>query len=194
MKKPKARERLLETAADLFTERGYGAVGINEIIEKSETAKASFYHHFPSKENLCLTWLEETHARSDARHDKILTSPGTAEDKVIEYFASLKEWMKTKDFRGCPFTNTVSSLDKDSPPISEQVELHKLSIRDFFIDLAREIAPVGSASRRLGTAFFLLYSGATTEAQNLQSNWPIDAAIESVRHLISVSKQAEVVA
>ena len=36
MKKPKARERILDTAADLFTERGYGSVGINEIIEKSK--------------------------------------------------------------------------------------------------------------------------------------------------------------
>ncbi len=190
MKKTNARERLLGTAADLFTERGYGAVGINEIIAKSETAKASFYHHFPSKENLCLTWLEETHARSDTRHDAILNEPGDAEEKVIHYFASLKEWMKTKDFRGCPFTNTVSSLDKASPPISEQIELHKLSIRDFFSALAREMAPAGSASRRLGTTFFLLYSGATTEAQNLRSNWPIDAAVESVRHLISASKEA----
>lgn len=191
MKKPNARERLLETAADLFTERGYGAVGINEIIEKSQTAKASFYHHFPSKENLCLTWLEETHARSDARHDAILNDPGSAQDKVLAYFASLKDWMKTKDFRGCPFTNTVSSLDKGSPPISEQVELHKLSIRDFFIDLAREIAPTGSPARRLGTALFLLYSGATTEAQNLRSNWPVDAAVESVRFLFETYSAAE---
>ena len=132
MKKPRARERILHTAADLFTERGYGAVGINEIIEKSDTAKASFYHHFPSKEMLCITWLMDTHARSDARHDAILSSPGKAEDKIYEYFEGLKTWMKEKDFRGCPYTNTTASLDKESPKIAEQVELHKLSIRDFF--------------------------------------------------------------
>ena len=192
MKKPKARDRLLKTAANLFTERGYVAVGINEIIDRSQTAKASFYHHFPSKENLCLTWLEETHARSTARHDAILNAPGNSESKVLEYFSALKEWMHTKDYRGCPFTNTVSSLDKASPPISEQVELHKLSIRDFFINLARDLAPAGSASCRLGTTLFLLYSGATTEAQNLQSNWPIDAAMESVRHLISVHQTSTI--
>jgi hypothetical protein len=91
--------------------------------------------------------------------------------------------MQTKEFRGCPYTNTAAGLDKGSPSISEQVEFHKLSIRDFFIDLAREIAAVGSASRRLGTTLFLLYSGATTESQNLKSVWPIDAAMESVRGL-----------
>ena len=78
--------------------------------------------------------------------------------------------------------------DRTGPPYRyppEQVELHKLSIRDFFIDLAREIAPSGSPARRLGTLFFLLYSGATTEAQNLKSNWPIDSAIDCIKDLIS---------
>lgn len=191
MKKPKARERILDTAAKLFTARGYGSVGINEIIERSETAKASFYHHFPSKEILCTTWLMEAHARSDAWHDAILSSPGKAEEKVYAYFEELKTWMKEKDFRGCPYTNTTASLDKESPKIVEQVALHKLSIRDFFIDLAREIAPVGSPARKLGTHFFLLYSGATTEAQNLKSNWPIDAAIDSIRDLIRRQITAE---
>ncbi|MGK0186661.1 MAG: AcrR family transcriptional regulator [Verrucomicrobiales bacterium] len=190
MKKPKAKERILGTAADLFAERGYGSVGINEIIEKSETAKASFYHHFPSKENLCITWLEETHARSDARHEAILSAPGSAADKLVGYFSGLKDWMQQKDFRGCPYTNTTASLDKESPEIAEQVELHKQSIRDFLIDLAREITASGSRARKLGTHLFLLYSGATTEAQNLRSNWPIDAAIECVNDLIAQESAA----
>lgn len=188
MKKPNAKERILKTAGNLFAERGYGSVGINEIIEKSETAKASFYHHFPSKENLCVTWLSETHARSDRRHDAILNATGEAKDKVIAYFENLKDWMEAMGFRGCPFTNTEASLDDGSPLISEQVEMHKLSIRDFFIDLARELVPSGSPARRLGTMFFLLYSGATTEAQNLRSNWPIDAAIDCVRSLVEHSE------
>lgn len=190
MRKANARNRILETAADLFTERGYGSVGINEIIDKSETAKASFYHHFPSKENLCLTWLLETHAQSDERHDGILHGEGSAEDKVMDYFAALKTWLQNKDYRGCPYTNTAASLDKESPLISDLVELHKLSIRDFFIDLAREIAGPGSTARQLGTSLFLLYSGATTEAQNLKSVWPVDAALESVRMLLETYRSA----
>ena len=183
MKKANARQRILETASDLFAEKGYSAVGINEIIDKSETAKASFYHHFPSKEKLCLTWLSDTHARSVAHHDAILAAEGTAQKKILDYFKSLKDWMQTKEFRGCPYTNTSASLDKESPPISEQVELHKLSIRDFFIELAREIVPAGSSAQRLGTTLFLLYSGATTESQNLKSVWPVDAAVDSIRAL-----------
>lgn len=185
MKKPHAKQRILDTAADLFSDRGYSSVGINEIIEKSETAKASFYQHFPSKEQLCVTWLTDAHERSKAGHEAILNGPGNASEKVIAYFEDLKEWIKTKDFRGCPFTNTTAGLDGESPPISEQVEHYKLSIRDFFIDLANDIAPADSAARRLGTMFFLLYSGATSESQNLRSAWPVDAAIESVHWILA---------
>ena len=133
---------------------------------------------------MCLTWLSETHAQSDARHDAILDADGSARAKILDYFQALKDWMQSKEFRGCPYTNTAASLEKDSPPIAEQIELHKLSIRDFFIDLARELVGAGSASRRLGTTLFLLYSGATTESQNLKSAWPVDAALDSVRALL----------
>ncbi len=68
MKKPNARDRILETAGELFFQRGYSGVGINEIIEKAGTAKASFYQHFPSKESLCEAWLQEMHDRSSDYH------------------------------------------------------------------------------------------------------------------------------
>jgi AcrR family transcriptional regulator len=53
-----ARERILETATDLFANQGYRATGINEVIDKSGVAKATFYHHFPTKADLCLAYLK----------------------------------------------------------------------------------------------------------------------------------------
>jgi AcrR family transcriptional regulator len=44
-----ARQLILSTAGQLFAQRGYELVGINEIIEKSGVAKATFYAHFKSK-------------------------------------------------------------------------------------------------------------------------------------------------
>ena len=82
MKKPKARERILDTAAQLFQERGYSEVGINEIIDKAETAKATFYQHFPSKQSLCAEWLEEVHQRSESRRQAIMAGEGSAIEKV----------------------------------------------------------------------------------------------------------------
>ena len=46
------RDRILQTAMKLFYSQGMKSTGINQIIEESNAAKASFYHHFPSKRDL----------------------------------------------------------------------------------------------------------------------------------------------
>jgi AcrR family transcriptional regulator len=46
-----ARERILETADDLFYREGIHAVGIDTIIEKSGVAKMSLYRSFTSKDD-----------------------------------------------------------------------------------------------------------------------------------------------
>ena len=47
------RERILDTATILFHQQGYNSTGINQIISEAKVAKASFYQHFKSKDDLC---------------------------------------------------------------------------------------------------------------------------------------------
>jgi len=54
-------DRLLEAALHLFAERGYDAVGVQELVEAAGTTKPPLYHHFGSKEGL-LAALVERHA------------------------------------------------------------------------------------------------------------------------------------
>ncbi|WP_461812231.1 TetR/AcrR family transcriptional regulator [Faecalimonas sp.] len=46
------KERLINAAWELFLEKGYDATTVNEIIERSQTSRGSFYHHFRGKEDL----------------------------------------------------------------------------------------------------------------------------------------------
>ena len=55
-------QKILASARELFYERGYGGVGINEIIERSGTSKKSFYNYYESKQELgaaCLAAEEQ---------------------------------------------------------------------------------------------------------------------------------------
>lgn len=176
MGKPAAKERILETAAKLFAERGYAAVGINEIIKESETAKATFYHHFPSKESLCEAWLLQIHERSEARHQALLDSDADPIEKVGQYFDGLNEYLQNNAFRGCPYTNTATVASSCETSLCVQVQSHKAFLRDFFRDLVRDFSVSAARARELGDVLFLLYSGATSEAQNLKATWPVEAA------------------
>ena len=51
-------DRILAAAYELFSTRGVRDVGVNELIERSGVAKATFYRHFPSKDSLVFAFLE----------------------------------------------------------------------------------------------------------------------------------------
>lgn len=183
MRKRNARARILETAGRLFTERGYAVVGINEIIEKSETAKATFYQHFPSKERLCAAWLDHLHQSSEERHRLILDSRKSVKRILEDYFEDLKDWLTQREFRGCPFSNTTAMIDSEAELIRSGVVTHKQYQREFFIELAHR-AGAGRKAEQVGSAWFLLYSGAAAEAQNLRETWPVDVALKASLELV----------
>lgn len=53
------RERILACALDLFYQRGYDAVGIQEICQRAGVTKPTMYHYFGSKYGLLETLLEQ---------------------------------------------------------------------------------------------------------------------------------------
>src|SRR5262249_20346191 len=55
---PSPRDRLIDTAASLFYERGLPNVGINEVTERAGVARMTLYNNFDSKEALALAAFE----------------------------------------------------------------------------------------------------------------------------------------
>ncbi|MEM5947544.1 TetR/AcrR family transcriptional regulator [Spirochaetia bacterium 38H-sp] len=52
------KEKIINTATNLFLTKGYDTVSIEEIIRNTGIAKGTFYHHFKSKEELLETIVE----------------------------------------------------------------------------------------------------------------------------------------
>ncbi|MGN6359078.1 MAG: TetR/AcrR family transcriptional regulator [Thermomicrobiales bacterium] len=53
------RQRVLDAALDVFTSAGYGDTLVDEIARRSDTSKGGVYFHFPSKQALFLSLLDE---------------------------------------------------------------------------------------------------------------------------------------
>jgi len=174
--KQSARDRILNAASKLFQERGYTAVGINEIIATSGTAKATFYSNFASKELLGEAWLKQIHENSEVRHSSMIESGEVARVILVNYFNQLETFLKEGMFRGCPFTNTKAVITSDETLLDKKVIEHKDSIRRFFRSLAKMSGITPDIAEDLGDQIFIIYSGATTEAQNLKQIWPVHIA------------------
>ncbi len=53
------RTRILSTARELFHGRSYADVGIKEICAIAQVQKGSFYHFFPSKQDLAMAVIDD---------------------------------------------------------------------------------------------------------------------------------------
>jgi len=126
-----ARDRILITASELFQERGYTEIGINEIIAKSGTAKATFYSNFASKELLGEAWLKSLHDHSVCYHQELIAGGKKPRDLLIEYFQQLEIFLVEGSYRGCPYTNTKAVVKCDEMLLDKQILQHKASVRNF---------------------------------------------------------------
>lgn len=77
VKKTRVKSKLIDTAWNLFLEKGYEQTTVDQIITESGTSKGSFYHHFKGKEDLLFAlaykfdddyevWLENEDKKIDA--------------------------------------------------------------------------------------------------------------------------------
>ena len=77
------RQRILDAAMDVFSEVGYAAAGLGEVIERAGMTKGALYHHFDSKEAVATAIIEQgTNLTRDAfRH--VCESPSPALENLI---------------------------------------------------------------------------------------------------------------
>ncbi|AUG80609.1 TetR family transcriptional regulator [Kitasatospora sp. MMS16-BH015] len=61
--KQKVQERLYDSALGLITERGYDGTSIEDIAERADVARGTFFNYFQRKEDLIVEWGQRRRAR-----------------------------------------------------------------------------------------------------------------------------------
>jgi TetR/AcrR family transcriptional repressor of lmrAB and yxaGH operons len=115
------RQRMLDTAADLFHSQGYHATGLTQLITAGGAPKGSLYFHFPGgKEQLAAEAVRLSSERTGALLEAILRDAPdavTAIDRTVEALAS---FLSESDFqRGCPLATVALDAAAESEPIRE---------------------------------------------------------------------------
>ena len=95
MKENKTKELLLETATQLFSENGYEATGVRDILQTSGVSTGSFYHFFSSKESIFEAVIERYLQGYTERIGCIFTNEDKSFSARINLF--FEELKKTSD-------------------------------------------------------------------------------------------------
>src|SRR5579884_3042516 len=106
----------METAYRLFARKGIHAVGIEQIVAKSRTAKVTLYRHFHSKEDLVLAVLEmhEQQWSIGWLQTEVLKRASDPRERLLGVFTLLDEWFTSREFLGCPFIRVVLETEPGS--------------------------------------------------------------------------------
>jgi TetR/AcrR family transcriptional repressor of nem operon len=122
------RQRLLDSARELLHSRSYGNVGVKEICDVAGVQKGSFYHFFPSKQELVLAVLdeffliskEEIFARSFRPEWSAMQQLSALLDNMYAFQKSIKE--QTGKTLGCPYGNIASEMSTQDEVIRQRLD------------------------------------------------------------------------
>jgi AcrR family transcriptional regulator len=125
-----ARQRLLGTATRIFYGEGIHSVGVDRIINEAKVTRATFYRHFPGKEDLVLAYLQAADQAIRGQAATVITAGLPASDALRAIAEGIARDIQSDGFRGCAFLNAVAEYPDPSSPVHQAVLAH----RTWFLD------------------------------------------------------------
>lgn len=170
------RERIIDIASLLFHQQGYNSTGINQIISEANVAKASFYQHFKSKDDLCIVYLNARHEYWFYELMSYVSKSKGSKKRILNAFDFIIYMNDKENFRGCSFLNILSEISKKQGAILSIIQAHKDDLKIFFEKELGEIL--------LSTHIYLLFESSIIESQLFKSNELVEKSKKIVNSLI----------
>jgi len=179
------RERLVETAAELFWTQGYAQTGVSSIMKRARATSGSFYHFFPTKDDLLLAVLDAVGEWLEA---EVLDRAESASKEPLGRIAALAAAYRGRVAPGAtgfglPVGSLVSELAPGNPAALDAVER---IYRRLVSRIAGWIANAGGRrtaaeeARSLGEFVVGSLEGAALLALASRSTAPVDACAEQL--------------
>jgi len=176
------KEKLFQTAARLFYQHGYRAIGVDTIAAESGIGKMTLYRHYPSKDDLIVTYLKDHNEFFWNNFEQITKDAPTPRDKLLAFFEALQNYVQTPACYGCPFINVATEYPNPDHPGHQVAIEHKQSVRARFGQLASEAGAHNPVV--LADQLFLLMDGAYMAARMFGTMNPALHLASAARTLI----------
>jgi len=177
-----AREQLLDTAARLFYQHGYRAIGVDTIVAESGVGKMTLYRHFPSKDDLIVAYLKDSNEGFWAWFNEATQFARHPREQLVAFFLALEKLAKKPTCYGCPFLNVATEFPERDYPGHQVALEHKQAVRARFRELAQQAG--ARSPELLADQLFLLMDGAFMAARMFGVRNPAAGVAQAARTLI----------
>ena len=168
---PPPRERILQTARELFYRDGINAVSVDAIAAAAGTNKMTLYRHFDSKDALISAYLGALAAEGEGIWEEArVAHPGDAQAQLRYLLKQVSQFAAESTGRGCALANAAVELAERKHPARKVVEAHKRRQRDRLAALVR--AAGYARPERVADELFLLVEGARSSLQSVGPEGP----------------------
>lgn len=111
-----APEKIVAVAYELFARRGIRDVGVDELIRVSGVAKATFYRHFHSKDDVVLAFLEQWYLERTAAIEDAIARNGTRNGAaMLTIFDVFDDWFHQGAAQVSSFLHVMMEMGPDHP-------------------------------------------------------------------------------
>jgi AcrR family transcriptional regulator len=172
-----ARQRILDTAAELFYRDGINATGVERLAAESSVSKRTLYQHFPSKTAVVEEYLRGIEDRVANPQQGANQTP---RERLLAVFQAPTS--RGGPLRGCPFHNAAVEAAGAMPGVREIVRASKRSFINGLAELAKQAGVVDP--QQLGNELGVLYEGAAALATSLDDSSPWTHARAAAESLI----------
>lgn len=180
-----ARDRILDTAFELFYAHGVRGVGVDTVIAASGVAKATLYKHFPRKDDLVLAYLDKIDEIWRGQLQAAAEAAGPdPRDTLVGMFDALVSACRRDGFHGCAFINTAAETVSGTDVHARTVE-HKAAVRAWVREMA--VAAGARDPDGLARSLTLLLDGGLASGVLDGDPRTADAAKETARALVAAA-------
>lgn len=183
------RQRILETASQLFYNQGARAVGVDLVVEKAGVAKTSLYRHFRTKADLVAAFLLREDEDFWSHWDAVAKAHG--DDPAGELDAHLGwigERVGRPNYRGCPQLNIAAEFPDPEHPARQVAAAHKRELRRRLLGIAEKLRV--ARPDELAGQLAVLVNGAFVSSQVLSASEAIPLLRAAAHGLLAAAGKA----
>ena len=186
MKKDTApKDKVFQTAARMFYQHGYRAIGVDTLAAESGIGKMTLYRHYPTKDELIVAYLKDSNDLFWNNFEQITKDAPTAREKLLAFFVGLQDYVQSPACYGCPFLNVATEYPETDYPGHQVAIEHKQSVRARFRQLAKEAG--AKKPDILADQLFLLMDGAYMASRMFGTKNPAARLAETAQVLVDSS-------